>query len=112
MSETLPPATARPCRECPFRRVSAPGWLGPGSVDDWLGLAHSDQPGACHLTVREDHSWVGASQCAGLATYRANVCKWVPDGVARGPVDREAVFTSPMEFRDHHTRMTRPPLRE
>jgi len=44
---TLPQATPRPCNDCPWRRKSCAGWLGP----------------------------FGIKQCAGAAVYRANVCK-------------------------------------
>ena len=57
MSDTLPEATQRPCNECPWRRESAPGWLGPFDADDWLMLAHSDLPIACHQTIVTDGSF-------------------------------------------------------
>jgi hypothetical protein len=44
-----------PCKECPFRKESARGWLGPWTIDTILLQVHSDLnplPGlACHLDV-------------------------------------------------------------
>lgn len=43
------------------------------------------------------------AQCAGLAIYRANVCKSPRDPNAiKLPADREKVFATPMEFRMQH----------
>lgn len=102
---SLPEATAVPCSECPWRRISAPGWLGPNSPKEWITLAHSDQAIACHLTIAEDESWTaeGVRQCRGAAQYRANVGKLPRDGeVAVGPTDKESTFASPGEFLAHH----------
>lgn len=102
---TLPEPTAKPCRECPWRRESAAGWLGP---EEWVELAHSETPIACHLTVSEDGDWEqdGIRQCAGAAQYRKNVCMLPRNSeiaVADEP-DRERVFGTPREFLAHHTR--------
>lgn len=107
---SLPEAKHEPCRECPFRRASAAGWLGPYDADEWVQLVHSDEPIACHLTLgvsspEDDDAWDrdGVKQCAGAASYRANVCKSPRDpSVAIGPADRENVFANPMEFKAHH----------
>lgn len=91
-----------PCHDCPWTRTSIPGWLGDGSIDEWIGMAHSEHEEGCH-TLR------GAS-CAGMAVYRANVCKSVRDPeVLRLPADRKMVFSSPTEFREHHTLAPRKP---
>lgn len=105
----LPPATAKPCAECPWVRTSAPGWLGPHTAQEWVALAHGEQPIACHTTITEadddgngDWSHPQIRQCAGAATYRANVGKLPrrPD-IARGTPDTETVFTWG-EFEEHH----------
>jgi hypothetical protein len=86
------------CDDCPWRRASAPGWLG-SEMDavDWLGAAHSDDTVECH--TRDD------CHCIGVATYRENVFKLArlpnPQGIG---ADREAVFAGPQEFHQHHTR--------
>lgn len=102
----LPPARDTPCTECPWRRISAPGWLGPYTAEQWFRLAHSDEPIACHLTIVTDGEWEdGTMQCAGAARYRANVAKQPRDPqVASGPVDRDTVFARPDEFLAHHTK--------
>lgn len=99
---SLPPAVSSPCRECPWRREAAPGWLGPLTAEDWIQRVHSDMPIACHLTIAQDRSWEGAFQCAGAAAFRENVFKLPRDpAVAVGP-SRDDVFSSNSEFIEHH----------
>lgn len=99
----LPPAVAKSCNDCPWRKDSIPGWLGPYDARRWLEIVHSDEPIACHMTIKESGSWTGAFQCKGAAIYRANVAK-VPreDDVATATADRLTVFANPQEFREHH----------
>lgn len=98
------PATPNPCDDCPWRRESLKGWLGPMSKDEWVALAHSDEKIACHQTIEVDEEWTEkVKQCRGVATYRANIAKSPRDpSVAVGPVDRDKVFSNPMEFKAHH----------
>src|SRR6478609_9415624 len=85
----------RPCSDCPWRRDSLPGWLGSRTADAWLKSAHGEDMTYCHTVL--------GPQCAGLAIYRANVCKIPRDPEAlRLPKDCETVFASPNEFLDHH----------
>lgn len=103
MSREYPAPVATPCNECPWRRVAARGWLGPMTADEWLEAVHGETPIACHKTISGD-GWEGASQCRGAASFRANVCK-APrnDSVAVGPADRDGVFATSAEFKEHHT---------
>jgi hypothetical protein len=102
---SLPPPTLKPCAECPWRRDSLPGWLGPYNAATWVQLAHSDAAIACHLTIQEDGDWDGAWQCAGAGQYRTNVAKSPRDpGVYTAPEkDTSLVFGSPNEFKEHHS---------
>lgn len=106
----LPEVAATTCNQCPWRRKSAAGWLGPYDADEWLAIVHSDAPIACHITIDEDEDWEaeGLRQCAGAARYRANVFKSPRNPeVARGPVDHDRIFSRDSEFRDHHNRSPR-----
>jgi hypothetical protein len=107
----LPAVAAAICTECPWDRKSAPGWLGPLSIEEWVTLAHGEQPIACHMTITEtdehdEGDWAHPQmrQCRGAAIYRANVGKMPrrPD-IARLPADRERVFVWD-EFAEHHRR--------
>lgn len=106
MNETpLPEAVAKPCVECPWRRDSVPGYLGPYSAEIWTRMAHSELPIACHMTIRKE-SWEspGVRQCAGAAIFRANVCKSPRNPeVAVMPSDTDTVFAWNDEFVEHHT---------
>jgi hypothetical protein len=81
-----------PCSDCPMRRDALPGWLGGSTVDEYVMLCHSDHPVNCHVIVNQ--------QCAGLAIYRTNVVKRAE---FRLPEDHVKVFSTPMEFREHHS---------
>ena len=104
--ELMKPPAPKPCDDCPWRRNAVAGWLGPYDFDEWLILAHCDEPIACHQTIVEDESFEGTRACAGAAIYRANVAKiprLAPLSHQMAP-DREAVFAMPTEFVRHHTR--------
>lgn len=84
-----------PCKDCPWRRTAAPGWLGSISADEWVQIAH----GECHV---ECHTIAG-SQCAGIAIYRANVVKKPRDPQIQVlPKDKQNVFATPTEFLEYH----------
>lgn len=101
---SLPPATERPCTDCPWRRVSRPGWLGPFTAEEWILAIHSDEPIACHETITVSTSWEGALQCRGAAIFRENVHKLPRDhDVVTGPADERRVFASNAEFMEHHS---------
>lgn len=90
-----------PCHDCPWRRKAIPGWLGALSVEDWIAAAHSDARVACHTRVG---FYGDPRQCAGIAIYRANICKVPRDReVLRLPADRAHVFGSG-EFEKHHAK--------
>lgn len=85
-----------PCSDCPFRRDAIPGWLAGESPEWWMQLAHGEGSSECHTSDK---------QCAGLAVYRANVCKSPRDESAlRLPKDPIVVFSSRQEFITHHNR--------
>lgn len=108
---TLPPATPKPCNDCPWRRNAVPGWLGPYDAQEWVQMAHGEEPIACHQTIKDvddygtgDWNHPAMKQCAGAAIYRANVCKSPRNpAVARADApDRETVFATPYQFIEYH----------
>lgn len=87
----------KPCSDCPFARKALHGWLGGGSVADWVASAKGDDKLECHV--------LRGAQCAGGATFRANICKRPRDPEALVlPPDRGAVFATTAEFEGHHER--------
>lgn len=84
-----------PCSDCPFRRDSLAGWLGGETPEFFMSLAQSEATYDCHTKI--------GPQCAGLAVFRANICK-----TPRNPQalllkrDTEKVFSWPAEFLKHH----------
>lgn len=101
---SLPPPTTKPCDECPWRRASIPGYVGPHDAGAWRDAIHSDAPIACHKTITsEGEETTYSHQCAGAAIYRANVHKLPRDpDVVTLPADRERVFANDREFLAHH----------
>lgn len=89
-----------PCSDCPWRRNSLPGWLGPLDARQWLAVAHGDGEPGCHTCRTPDG---GCRSCAGLAMFRANVCKVPRDPEAlRLSPNTVTVFASNSEFEAHH----------
>lgn len=58
-----------PCRECPFRKLHAPGWLGPDPAEAYEKSITNDLPISCHLTRGRRRS---PAQCAGSAILYRN----------------------------------------
>jgi len=91
-----------PCTDCPWARTALNGWLGSKSPETWLRHAMGEVKVDCHA-----HK---GPQCAGLAIFRANICKLPRDpSIQRLPADPKRVFASPGEFLAHHAR---PPKRK
>lgn len=87
----------KPCSDCPWRRDALRGWLGSATPMEWVQIAHGESYVECHTLLTK--------QCAGLAVYRANVCKSPRDpSIMRLDSDKEKVFSGPQEFLTHHTR--------
>lgn len=82
------------CSDCPWSREALPGWLGGATADEWIMAAHSDQVIPCHV--------IDNQQCAGLAIYRRNVAKLPMPPNLILEKDKETIFSSPMEFKNHH----------
>lgn len=109
----LPEATAKPCNECPWRRKSFPGHLGPLTADEWADLVHTDAAIACHKTITEvgedgEGDWAHPQmrQCAGAGIHRTNVHKSPRDRqvFTSDEPDTENVFAFTSEFVAHHRR--------
>lgn len=110
----LPEVRKEPCFDCPWRRNAAPGWLGPHTAEEWEQIAHGEAAIACHITLDGDKGWesAGVLQCAGVAIYRANVCKQPKDpAVAVLPADKDLVFSFG-EFVEYHDGITQEEHRE
>jgi hypothetical protein len=65
----------KPCRECPFRENSAPGYFGSYTAQDYLAIAHGDGIASCHMTLDAGIPERSERHCTGIALYRAAVCK-------------------------------------
>lgn len=108
-----------PCSECPFRRDSAKGYLGPLTIED-IQLHISYLPFACHKTIKEDLSWddpqvENLQMCAGAAIHLNNqaklsrsfeVTQYQRDLRSVSDVVKEGVFKWPSEFHSHHSLVT------
>lgn len=61
----------KPCAECPYRKVSAPGWLGGHSLDGYAMPPSVGMPTSCHCS---DHGAASSATafCAGSLALIAN----------------------------------------
>lgn len=104
----MPTQHKKPCKDCPFRRKSLPGWLGDNDLEEFTLLSVSDEKMPCHLTPGDGAALdfemhPDASQCAGRGIFLSNMCKSPRDkSVLVLPSDRELVFSRPQEFVEHH----------
>ena len=64
----------KPCNQCPFRRNSLPGWLGPWKAEEIVwSLGRAAFP--CHKTIRQDRQSIKDSElegCAGASIFLNN----------------------------------------
>ncbi|CAB4951936.1 unannotated protein [freshwater metagenome] len=102
----LPEPTKKPCNECPWRRNSEPGFFGPQIPEEFAAPALSGDMIICHKTVKvegRDFGQPGLRQCAGAATFRANIGRRPRDpDVSFGEPDPDGIFATTGEFLDHH----------
>lgn len=110
----IKPAGSHPCKECPFKKGSLQGWLGPWPDS---GTLHrhimGEQDFACHMTTGTDDSDdmpEGARRCAGAIMYATKSCKKFVDPVLKREQERLAPTDEIMdlfEFREHHEKKPR-----
>ncbi len=105
---------ANPCRECPFKRTSMPGYLGVDSAPNFLNeTARGVSPMPCHMEIDyEDPDWretqlPDAPFCEGSLVFLNNIFKLPRDpgyaaAVREAGGDEQRVFASREEFLDHH----------
>ena len=108
MLDNLPPVRKSPCAECPWRKESIPGFLGPYDAEKWSEMAHSEAPIACHMTIDFVEEGQGAwddpkiRQCAGAAIFRTNTFKKPRHPKIATLPRSEKVFSNSREFLAHH----------
>lgn len=99
-----------PCKECPFRRKSMPGWLGPWEPSEML-KAIRVAPFPCHRTIKEEMSFddprtKSMELCAGAALFLNNKpekSRCVETAEYQAMLGKsDAVFASDSELVSHH----------
>lgn len=95
-----------PCAECPFRKDSAPGWLGGETVQDTFAHIKGEGDFACHMTRHKRKA--DMSRCRGsllfmrksgqMPKYNAKLAKALQE--VRG-YDVSEILSVP-EFFKHH----------
>jgi hypothetical protein len=104
-----------PCIECPWKRQSLAGWLGPQNADWYVDRIRAEQPMACHMHFDdkthlkpENEAISDLPYCAGSLIVQRNMCKKPRDLEYATAVERVertlAVFSHPFEFWKHHTK--------
>lgn len=97
---------AKPCPECPWRKTSAPGWLGASTPVEFLQQSEAGIHMPCHMQVDyERPDWEeqaeNAPACRGRLIHIANRCKRMP-GLPAVEKD-DSFFFDPQAFIDHHS---------
>lgn len=102
-----------PCKQCPFRKKSLPGYLGPWNADELIASI-GYQPFPCHCTIKADsptYDVPGLQSCAGAAIYLNNKLQLARDPDTMKHQDllrgisaelKATVFSSQKEFMDYH----------
>jgi len=109
-----------PCKQCPFKKNSAPGWLGAYSISDIKNAILNEEVFPCHPTVNyEDHDFIKnqimnpdskVQFCAGFAILSKRLCKLPRDkdmsNYWRNVINKDSqyVFDSFKDFEDYHTK--------
>ena len=106
MTREYPPAVPQCCSDCPWRRNSVAGWLGPYDAEKWLQIAHGESAVACHKTIPVRGGWgKNTKQCRGMGIFRRNVLKRPRnESITVGPENHEVVFSTDQEFLNHHAK--------
>lgn len=68
----------KPCKECPYLKTSAKGYLGEssGNPQEFLYQLESPEVHPCHLTVDwEEEDYSKATTCVGALQFMNNSCK-------------------------------------
>lgn len=96
--------TSKPCSECPFRKDSAQGWLGPYTVPDLLDFARRDIEFPCHKSMGTKNERI----CRGFLHYRNNTGKSARQPSRLKTCEQRTYrqenncFETPMQLAEHH----------
>ena len=104
-------ACKKPCRECPWRKTSPPGYMGGNDIVEYGNAVRTDDRVPCHLLV-DSGSFDDVKLdevCVGLTLARINSCKHVDDpGLIqlhmqyKDSPERKHVFTFAQQFIEYH----------
>ena len=97
----------KPCKECPYKKTSIPGYMGGNSVELYSSfLRNNEEYVPCHMTQdtpNEDY-------CVGRVLVRLNDCKQsrnpdlrIVEEVNKENPHRDQVFDWAFEFDKHHS---------
>lgn len=96
----------KPCKECPFSRQIAPGFLGGARPEVYVGQIVLPFWLSCHCDTnyKGRESKAGeVTQCAGAAIFRSNMGIRPPPPLLCLPPSDTLSFTTLPEFYAHHT---------
>lgn len=105
----MPYNLRQPCHGCPFRRDSAPGWLGDYTAEQIVDIVRNDGTFLCHnLVDYEDPDWRNQEheECAGAMIFARKLCKLSRDpekAAAQLQIDKSQDILFPdIDFISHH----------
>ncbi len=95
------------CKECPYKRTSAPGYLGEVSYNPEEFLKQDYHP--CHLSIDWDNKDYSKSRiCQGSLQFMKNTCKLpinedIRKQLKEITVNSSEIFGRRLEFIEHHS---------
>jgi hypothetical protein len=70
------------CSDCPFRKKSIKGWLGPWTAEELQNMIHGENTFICHQEINDMSETYSKEEieedgehCVGFLRYRNQVCK-------------------------------------
>lgn len=108
-----------PCPECPFRKNSAPGWLGPHTATELHQYVMAEGHFACHMTIPANETNVTVlsevtTRCQGSVLYMGKNCKSPQDKILAEQLNitksdpeyrnRLENILNLCEFHEHHSK--------
>lgn len=100
----------KPCKECPFKKNSLPGWLGGETAQSTFDMVSHEVDFACHMTRDKDVEKM--SRCRGFLLFTIKSCKTpkynvelkkIIDSMKKVTNDLTNILSIP-EFFKHHNK--------
>lgn len=81
----------KPCKDCPFKNTSIPGFLADYTVEDFLNMYTAEFPFPCHTTLQKDLTL--EETVSSVYKEEVNLCRGYIEGMIKsGKLPRDSNF--------------------